>query len=47
MKKIIRLIKMLFCKHDFEYIRYPYSEGKVNEYKCKKCGARKRSILLP
>lgn len=40
----MKLIKALFCKHDYVFIRRIYGDeinahdGKRNEYRCKKCG---------
>lgn len=44
---MIRLFKMLFCHHDYEYVRTLYGDevnahnGKRKEYRCKKCGMYK------
>lgn len=43
---MIRLIKQLFCKHDYQRIRIIYGDEILwrnarQEYKCKKCGKYK------
>jgi len=36
---IIRYIRTLFCKHDFEHVRHvAFSTGDVDVFMCKKCG---------
>ena len=44
---MFKIIKMLFCKHEFEFVRYLHGDeinahnGKRFEYRCKKCGQYK------
>ena len=46
-EKFMKILKKIFCKHDFIYIRNLYGDkinlhnGKRNEYRCKKCGMYK------
>lgn len=46
-KDMKNLIKKLFCKHDYVFIRMIYGDeinvhnGKRHEYRCKKCGMYK------
>ena len=36
---IIKYIRTLFCKHDFEHIRHvTFYTGEVDAFMCKKCG---------
>ena len=43
----MKILKKIFCRHDFIYIRKLYGDeinlhnGKRNEYRCKKCGIYK------
>lgn len=42
-----KLLKMLFCRHEYEYIRTLYGDeinahnGNRKEYRCRKCGMLK------
>lgn len=44
---MIKILKMLFCKHRYEFVRNLYGDeinyhnGKRNEYRCVKCGVYK------
>lgn len=44
---MIRIIKMLFCNHEYKFVRKLYADeinahnGKRNEYVCVKCGMYK------
>lgn len=46
-KTQMKILKKIFCRHDFIYIRKLYGDeinlhdGKRNEYRCKKCGIYK------
>ena len=46
----MKLLKMLFCKHEWIYVRYLHGDeinhhnGKRNEYKCQKCGRYKYTM---
>ena len=43
----MNIIKMLFCRHEWTFVRYLYGDEiiahdyKRNEYKCRKCGKYK------
>lgn len=45
----MKLLKRLFCKHDYEFVRNIYGDAirylgwKRSEWKCKKCGKVKYS----
>lgn len=45
--KIMKILRMIFCHHEYEYSRMLYGDeinahnGKRKEYRCRKCGMLK------